>query len=72
MKDLIELDRKEFAPALHGTVYEAYNAVVKYTDYYKDYRGGDENARLNGVWFGGGAIIKQRALNWCTQYAKQA
>jgi hypothetical protein len=70
VKELVEVDRHEFAPQLHGSIYEAYNAVVKYTDYYRNYRGDDPSARLNGIWFGGGNVIKSRALDWCIQYAK--
>jgi phage/plasmid-like protein (TIGR03299 family) len=70
VEELIAVDRHEFAPEFHGSVYEAYNAVVKFTDYYRNYRGGNADARLNGVWFGGGNIIKARALDWATKYAK--
>jgi len=70
VEELITIDRGEFAPHLHGTVYEAFNAVVKYTDYYKDYRKKDQDARLNGVWFGGGNTIKDRAFEWGLAYAK--
>jgi phage/plasmid-like protein (TIGR03299 family) len=70
VEELIEVDRPEFAPALHGTVYEAYNAVVKFTDYYRHYRGNTGEARLNGVWFGGGNVIKARTLAWATGYSK--
>jgi len=69
VEELITVDRNEFAPELHGTVYEAYNAVVKFTDYYRQYRGGKPDNRLNGVWFGGGNVIKNRALNWSLNYA---
>jgi phage/plasmid-like protein (TIGR03299 family) len=70
VQELITVDRKEFSPELHGTVYEAYNAVVKFTDYYRNYRGGQPDNRLNGVWFGGGNIIKNRALDWAIKYSK--
>jgi len=70
VKELVEVDRGEYAPKLHGTVYEAYNAVTKYTDHYRDYRGNTPESRLNGVWFGGGNIIKTRALDWCMDYCK--
>ena len=70
VEELVVLDKDEFAPHLRGSVYEAYNAVVKYTDYYKDYRKKDEDARLAGIWFGGGNAIKERALDWCKAYVK--
>jgi phage/plasmid-like protein (TIGR03299 family) len=70
VEELIEVDRAEFKPELHGTVYEAYNAVVKFTDYYRNYRGGKPDNRLNGVWFGGGNIIKNRARDWALDYTK--
>jgi len=66
VKELIEVDRKEFPKELHGTAWEAYNAVAKYTDYYRPYRSEAKDARLRGVWFGTGADIKSRAWNYLT------
>ncbi len=66
VKELIEVDRKEFPKELHGTAYEGYNAVVKFTDYYRPYKSTGEDARLRGVWFGGGNDIKKRAWNYLT------
>ena len=67
VKELVAVDRKEFPKELHGTAWEAYNAVAKYTDYYREYRGEAKDARLRGVWFGTGAEIKRRAWDFCTK-----
>ncbi len=64
VKELVEVDRKEFPKELHGTAWEAYNAVAKYTDYYREYRSEAKDARLRGVWFGTGAEIKKRAWDY--------
>lgn len=62
---ILEQDREEFPVELRGTKWEAFNAVAKYTDYYREYRGADQvDARLNGVWYGGGEIIKKKAWNY--------
>lgn len=66
VKELVEVDRKEFPKELHGTAYEAYNAVAKFTDYYRPYRSESKDARLRGVWFGGGADIKKRTWDYLT------
>lgn len=65
VKELIEVDRKEFPKEVQGTAWEAYNAVAKYTDYYRQYRSEAKDARLRGVWFGSGAEIKKRAWDYC-------
>ena len=49
--------------SIQHTKYAAYNAVVEYVDYGRKYGGADPaNLRLNNVWFGRGARMKQRAL----------
>jgi phage/plasmid-like protein (TIGR03299 family) len=48
---------------VRGTKWAAFNAVSEFTDHYKNYRGG-EDGRLNGVWFGTGETIKQRAWDY--------
>jgi phage/plasmid-like protein (TIGR03299 family) len=69
VKELIEVDRKEFPKDLHGTAWEAYNGIAKYTDYYRQYRSEAKDARLRGVWFGSGSDIKKRAWNYLTDLA---
>ena len=41
-----------------GTLWGAYNSVVEYADYRKK-----SKDRLNSVWFGGGARLKERAFH---------
>jgi hypothetical protein len=65
VEELVTIDRHEFPKELHGTAYEAYNAVAKFTDYYRPYQSEAKDARLRGVWFGGGADIKKRAWDFC-------
>ena len=38
--------------------------VAKFTDYYRPYKSEAKDARLRGVWFGGGADIKKRAWDY--------
>jgi len=51
-------------PSVRGTLWAAYNGVTEYIDHRKpNARAHDfSGSRLNYVWFGGGAAIKQRAL----------
>lgn len=51
-------------PQVRGTLWAAYNGVTEYVDHRKpNPKAGDySESRLNYVWFGGGATIKQRAL----------
>jgi len=50
---------------IRGTKWAAYNAVVEYVDYGRKYGGADPAShRLNNVWWGQGAQMKQRALNY--------
>lgn len=52
-------------PAIKGTAWQAFNAIAEITDYRRDYKGENSgNARLNGVWFGSGNQIKQRAFDY--------
>lgn len=44
-----------------GTLWGAYNAVTEYVDHERKGRG-DQSSRLNSIWFGGGAELKQRAM----------
>ncbi len=67
VRELVTVDRKEFPKELHGTAWEGYNAVAKYTDWYREYRSEAKDARLRGVWFGTGADIKKRAWDFCTK-----
>jgi hypothetical protein len=57
---LFEGGRGNDRPGVRGTVWAAYNAVTEYLAYE---RGNDEAKRLDGGWFGGGAVLNQRALD---------
>ena len=60
---LFETGKGQDNPAIKGTKWAAYNAVVEYVDYGRQYGGADPaNLRLNNVWWGRGATMKQRAL----------
>jgi hypothetical protein len=52
------------APGVQGTLWAAYNGVTEYIDHRKpNVRANDfSQSRLQYVWFGAGATIKQRAL----------
>jgi phage/plasmid-like protein (TIGR03299 family) len=52
------------ADGVRGTLWAAYNGVAEYVDHRKPnaLAGDFSSSRLNYVWFGGGATIKQRAL----------
>jgi phage/plasmid-like protein (TIGR03299 family) len=58
-------------PKIKGTAWAAYNAISQYTDHVREYRGKDQaDARLNGVWLGGGAAIKDRAWDYLIKSVK--
>lgn len=57
---------------VRGSAWAAFNAVTEFTDWHRTTRvtGGEEStdesqaaARLNSVWFGSGAAMKQKAFN---------
>ena len=58
-------------PEIKGTMWAAYNAVVEYQDYWKEYKGKNpEDTRLSNTWFSTGAAVKQNAWNYLHQLAK--
>lgn len=61
------------SPAIKGTTWAALNAVTEYIDHVRGTRGSDDqdraNRRLQSIWFGGGARIKQRAWNLALEMA---
>lgn len=58
-------------PKIKGTKWAAFNAISEYTDHVRDYRGKDkDDARLNGIWLGGGAAIKDRAWDYLIKTSK--
>jgi phage/plasmid-like protein (TIGR03299 family) len=51
-------------PAIKDSAWKAYNALVEYVDYYREFGRGinkGDDQRLYGAWFGSGDEIKQRA-----------
>ena len=65
VEELLETSPTLQNPAIKGTRWAAFNAISEYTDHVREYRGKDQNdARLNGVWLGTGATIKDRAWNY--------
>ena len=58
-------------PAIKGTKWAGYNAVVEYCDFARKYGGSDPNEnRLKNTLFAGGAAIKQRAWNYLLKTLK--
>jgi phage/plasmid-like protein (TIGR03299 family) len=52
-------------PAIKGTKWAAYNAIVEYVDYGKEYHGEKaDDRRLYNTWFGSGAQVKAKAWNY--------
>ena len=65
VEELVEVGAGLDNPKIRGTAWAAYNAIAQYTDHVREYRGKDPtDARLNGVWLGGGAQIKERAFGY--------
>ena len=63
VKELMETGRGMDNPQIKGTMWQPYNALVEFVDYYKPTRLKKEEAVLNSAWFGQGAIMKNRAWN---------
>ncbi len=53
----------EGAQFSRGTLWGFVNAVTEYADFEKVVRGDDKSKRLNSIWFGTGADLKQKAFN---------
>ena len=67
VRELVEVGRGMDNKAIKGTVWQAYNAVAEYADYYRPYRQESPDAKLYGAWFGGGAEMKARAWQYCVK-----
>jgi phage/plasmid-like protein (TIGR03299 family) len=55
-----------------GTLWAAYNAVMRFEDYKNGRADETPDERLDRVWFGGGATIKLRALEKAKEMVKEA
>lgn len=60
-----KLDNK----SLENTLWWGFNGVAEYVDHARTYRGKDTDSTVRGAMFGGGNTIKQRAWDYCTEYA---
>ncbi len=58
--ELVEVGRGQTA-TIKGTGWGVYNAVTEYCDHYMTSKSDVDGARLNKVWFGAGAAIKEEA-----------
>jgi phage/plasmid-like protein (TIGR03299 family) len=60
-------------PGVKGTAWAAYNAVTEYVDHHRSARGLDDrdraSRRLDSIWFGHGAQVKERAWNLALEMA---
>ncbi|MCI0462766.1 MAG: DUF932 domain-containing protein [Gemmataceae bacterium] len=60
-------------PGVKGTAWAAYNAVTEYVDHHRSARGLDDHdragRRLDSIWFGHGAQVKERAWNLALEMA---
>ncbi len=66
VKKLFETGRGNDLRSVRGTLWAAYNAVTEYVSYE---RGEDRARRVDGMWFGTGARITQRALDTALEMA---
>jgi phage/plasmid-like protein (TIGR03299 family) len=65
VQELVEVCRDEFPKKLHGTRWEAYQAVTRFVDWERPTRATTD--KLEAAWFGAGARVKERALNFLTK-----
>ena len=66
VKKLFETGRGNQLRGVRGTLWAAYDAVTEYVSYE---RGEDRSRRVDGMWFGTGARITQRALDTALEMA---
>uniref|UniRef100_A0A6M3JGJ4 DUF932 domain-containing protein n=1 Tax=viral metagenome TaxID=1070528 RepID=A0A6M3JGJ4_9ZZZZ len=58
-------------PGVRHTLWAAYNAVTEYTDHYRTIKNvdKDKSLRLDSIWFGTGAKLKERAYDIGLEFA---
>jgi phage/plasmid-like protein (TIGR03299 family) len=64
VRTLVRNGRGQDNPKIQGTKWQWYNAVSEYVDHYKNSKDKSPDGRLNSLWFGTGALIKQRAWDY--------
>lgn len=68
--DLFESGNGTDMKEIRGTVWNAFNAVTEFVDHHRP-RIKQEN-RLKSIWFGSGAMLKQKSFNLACEYLKAA
>ena len=57
-------------PEIKGTAWAAFNAVSQFSDHFKSVRKETPDRRLNSIWFGTSADMKQKAWDSTLAVAK--
>lgn len=68
---LFDVGKGNDIPEIKHTMWSAYNAVTEYADHFKSIRNTEDGeSRLQSIWFGGSAMLKQYAWDSALELAK--
>ena len=63
LREIFERQADLQTPGVRGTLWGAYNAIIRFEDFKQPQQEERQDQRLERTWFGGGADIKLKALS---------